>query len=683
MKVGLGALRRGARSFATRSWVEYDAKCDFPIENLPFGVFSCAKKGPRCATAIGSYAVDLAALSEHGALSGLGFDATKTFGQPTLNAFMALPRSAWRATRARLTQLLLADGDDLLRRKAELRDAAMRPLQEVKMHLPAKIGDYTDFYSSREHATNVGIMFRGKDNALQPNWLHLPVGYHGRASSVVLSGTPLARPRGQLQKNREDPWQGSDYGPCKLLDFELEIGFFVGGELPSLGRPITINEAAEHIFGYVLMNDWSARDIQAWEYVPLGPFGAKNFGTTISPWIVTPDALEPFVCPTSAEKQDSPEPLPYLKEQNYSSYDIKLAVDLHTPSKGGEKVVTTITESNFRHMYWTPRQQLVHHSVTGCNMQPGDLLGSGTISGTEQRSFGSMLELSWRGAHEIPLADGESRKFLKDGDVCNIRGFCQGDGYQIGFGDCSGEVLPAGALDEAPKVPARSKLLQDVELHGYFRSTASWRVRIALAHHGVNYKYTSVNLLKSEQKSAEFEQVSSMAQVPTLSFNAAGRRQNLTQSLAIIEFLDSVYTDSPPLMPPADGTPEGTLRRARVMEIAEIINSGTQPLQNRPMLSSITSAVVDGKDTDGTGFATAAVMKGLKACERLVAQSGGQYAVGDTVSIADICIVPQLTNARRFGIKVEEFPHLASLEKRLAELPAFATAVPEQQPDAA
>lgn len=251
-----------------------------------------------------------------------------------------------------------------------------------------------------------------------------------------------------------------------------------------------------------------------------------------------------------------------------------------------------------------------------------------------------MLELSWRGAHEIPLADGESRKFLKDGDVCNIRGFCQGDGYQIGFGDCSGEVLPAGALDEAPKVTARSQLLQDVELHGYFRSTASWRVRIALAHHGVNYKYTSVNLLKSEQKSAEFEQVSSMAQVPTLSFNAAGRRQNLTQSLAIIEFLDSVYTDSPPLMPPADGTPEGTLRRARVMEIAEIINSGTQPLQNRPMLSSITSAVVDGKDTDGTGFATAAVMKGLKACERLVAQSGGQYAVGEAVSIADICIVP-------------------------------------------
>lgn len=671
------------RCFAARSWVEYDAKCDFPIENLPYGVFSCAKKGPRCATAIGPYAVDLAALSEHGALSGLGFNATKTFGHPTLNAFMALPRSAWRATRARLTELLLADGDNTLRSNPKLREAALQPLQEVKMHLPAKIGDYTDFYSSREHATNVGIMFRGKDNALQPNWLHLPVGYHGRASSVVPSGTPLARPRGQLQRNREDPMQGSDYGPCKLLDFELEIGFFVGGELPALGRPITINEAADHIFGYVLMNDWSARDIQAWEYVPLGPFGAKNFGTTISPWIVTPDALEPFVCATSAEKQDNPEPLPYLKEENYSSYDIKLAVDLHTPSQGGEKVVTTITESNFRHMYWTPRQQLVHHSVTGCNMQPGDLLGSGTISGTEQRSYGSMLELSWRGANEIPLADGQSRKFLKDGDVCNIRGFCQGDGYQIGFGDCSGEVLPAGALDTAPKSEMKSLALEDVELYGYWRSTCAWRVRIALAHHGVDYKYTPVNLLKDEQKNAQFvEQQSTMAQVPTLSFKAGGSRQNLTQSLAIIEFLDLIYGQSAPLIPVADGTPEGALRRARAMEIAEIVNSGVQPLQNRPMLSSIKTALVDGKETDGTGFAFAAVMKGLKACEKLVAQSDGRYAVGDAITIADICIVPQLTNARRFGIDIEEFPHLLSLEQRLSELPAFAIARPDQQPDA-
>lgn len=670
------------RHFAARSWVEYDAKCDFPIENLPFGVFSCAKRGPRCATAIGPYAVDLAVLSEHGAFKDLGFDATKTFGQPTLNAFMALPRSAWRATRARLAELFAADGDDALRGRATLRDAALRPLEEVKMHLPAKIGDYTDFYSSREHATNVGIMFRGKDNALQPNWLHLPVGYHGRASSVVLSGTPLARPRGQLQKSREDPWQGSVYGPCKLLDFELEIGFFVGGQLPPLGRPLSIQEAEEHIFGYVLMNDWSARDIQAWEYVPLGPFGAKNFGTTISPWIVSPDALEPFVCSTSAEKQTDPEPLPYLKEENYSSYDIKLAVDLHTPSQGSsEKVVTTITESNFRHMYWTPRQQLVHHSVTGCNMQPGDLLGSGTISGTEQRSFGSMLELSWRGAHEIPLSDGQARKFLQDGDVCNIRGYCQGDGYQIGFGDCSGEVLPAGALDEAKAAGAASSPLQDVELHGYWRSTASWRVRIALAHHGIHYKNTPVNLMKNEHQSASYAQVSSMGQVPTLSFTVAGERQNLTQSMAIVEFLDSVSTGSP-LIPPTDGTVEGTLRRARAMEIAEIVNSGMQPLQNRPMLGSIRVANVDGQETDGQGFARAAILRGLKACERLVAASGGTFAVGDTVSIADLCLVPQLQNARRFELDLTPFPHLMALDERLAQLPAFQAARPEAQPDA-
>ncbi|CAJ1416610.1 unnamed protein product [Effrenium voratum] len=522
---GLRRLCHG-RAFAARSWVEYDAQCDFPLQNLPFGVFSCSQRGPRCATAIGHYALDLALLAEHGFLQGLGFDERRVFRQPALNAFMSLPRPAWRATRARLTELL-SEGDERLRR-SDLRETVLRPLQEVKMHLPAKIGDYTDFYSSREHATNVGIMFRGKDNALQPNWLHLPVGYHGRASSVVVSGTPLARPRGQLQKSKEDPWQGSVYGPCKLLDFELEIGCFVGGELPPLGRPLSIAEAAEHVFGYVLMNDWSARDIQAWEYVPLGPFGAKNFGTTISPWVVTPDALEPFVCATSAGTQSEPQPLPYLQEENYSSYDIKLAVDLHTPSKAGsEKVITTITESNFRHMYWTPRQQLVHHSVTGCNMAPGDLLGSGTISGTEQRSYGSMLELSWRGANEIPLADGQVRKFLQDGDVCNVRGFCQGEGFRVGFGDCSGEVLPAGTLDQAPCIKRQEQALKDVELYGYWRSGSSWRVRIALAHHGVDFKNTpataseqldtrdstsghvgshhlahflAVNLLKDEQK---------------------------------------------------------------------------------------------------------------------------------------------------------------------------------------
>jgi len=328
------------------------------------------------------------------------------------------------------------------------------------MHLPARIGDYTDFYASREHATNVGIMFRGRDNALQPNWLHLPVGYHGRASSVVVSGTPFARPRGQLQVNRDNPAEGSTYGPCKLLDYELEMGIFLGGELPPMGRPVTVEEAEEHIFGYVLLNDWSARDIQAWEYVPLGPFTAKSFATTISPWIVTPEALAPFRCATSAGVQDTPQPLPYLRDPDYSSYDLKLEVDMVTPSKGGEgRVVTTIAKSNFSHMYWTSRQMLAHHSVAGCPMSPGDLLGSGTISGTVDDSggssvnYGSLLEQTWRGKNEITLSDGAKRKFIQDGDAVVMRGYCQGDGFRVGFGECAGEVLPAGSLDTAPRAP--------------------------------------------------------------------------------------------------------------------------------------------------------------------------------------------------------------------------------------
>lgn len=672
------------RRCAARSWVDYDANCDFPLENLPFGVFSCASRGPRCATAIGDRAVDLAVLADHGAFDGLTFNARHVFHQPTLNSFMALPRHVWRSTRQRLSNLFAAgaDSDSALRDATALREKALLPLQDVQMHLPAKIGDYTDFYSSREHATNVGIMFRGKDNALQPNWLHLPVGYHGRASSVVVSGTPVARPRGQLQKNREDPWEGSSYGPCKLLDFELEIGFFLGGSLPPLGRPLTMEEAEEHIFGYVVMNDWSARDIQAWEYVPLGPFGSKNFATTISPWVVSPDALEPFICKTSAEEQTDPEPLPYLKEKNYSSYNIQLAVDLHTPGAEG-KTETTISESNFRHMYWTPRQQLVHHAVTGCPMAPGDLLGSGTISGTEPRSYGSMLELSWRGAHEIPLADGASRKFLQDGDVCNMRGFCQGDGYRIGFGDCSGEVLPAGSRDAAQAPAPAVCALRDAELRGYWRSGASWRVRIALAHHGVKFDNKPVNLLKDQQKDPAYVQEGNrLGQVPTFSFtDAAGQRQTLTQSLAIIEFLDSVCAHAP-LIPLADGTAEGSLRRARALEIAEVINSGTQPLQNVGVLTSIKSASVDGREVDSRGFANAAVLKGLQACENLVARSGGRYAVGDVPSIADVCLIPQLYNARRFEVDVSEFPALLRVEAACSELEAFRLARPEVQPDA-
>jgi len=302
------------------------------------------------------------------------------------------------------------------------------------MILPAQIGDYTDFYSSREHATNVGIMFRGKENALMPNWLHLPVGYHGRASSVVPSGTPLHRPMGQI-KPADQP--APEWGACKLLDFEIEMGYFIGvGN--KLGERINIKNAEDYIFGLVLMNDWSARDIQTWEYVPLGPFCAKNFGTTISPWIVTLDALEPFKIP--GYDQSEPAPLPYLKDEVPGSYDVKLFASLKTPTLDTPHVISS---TNFKHMYWSMKQQITHHTSTGCNLRPGDLCASGTISGPTEDSYGSMLELTWRGANPIKLPNGEERKFLQDGDTVIFNGYAQGDGYRIGFGECSGTVLPA------------------------------------------------------------------------------------------------------------------------------------------------------------------------------------------------------------------------------------------------
>jgi fumarylacetoacetase len=321
-----------------------------------------------------------------------------------------------------------------LRDDSGLRDAAFHSMTGVEMLLPATIGDYTDFYSSREHATNVGTMFRGPDNALQENWLHLPVGYHGRSSSVVVSGTDVRRPKGQT---KADDAESPSYGPSRLMDFELEMGFFVGPG-NALGEPIPIAGAAEHIFGMVLLNDWSARDIQKWEYVPLGPFLGKNFGTSISPWIVTMDALEPFRCAGPA--QDDPEPLDYLKNPGNCAYDIPLEVLLQTEQMDTPETIAT---SNFKYMYWSICQQLAHHTVNGCNAQPGDLLGSGTISGPDKHERGSMLELSWRGAETVELANSETRKFLADGDTVIMRGHCETDGIRIGFGEVSGELLPA------------------------------------------------------------------------------------------------------------------------------------------------------------------------------------------------------------------------------------------------
>ncbi|KAI7884204.1 fumarylacetoacetase-like protein [Lichtheimia hyalospora FSU 10163] len=424
-------------STTLESFVTVAPESHFPIQNIPFGVFSTAQnETPRVGTAIGDLILDLHVVAQAGLLDGIeGLNnPASVFGQSTLNDFMALGRPTWRATRAAIQKILSKDNAQL-RDNQELLSKALVKQSDARMHLPAKIGDYTDFYCSREHATNVGIMFRGKDNALQPNWLHIPVGYHGRASSIVVSGTDLHRPAGQriTPQNKTAPF----FAPSAKLDYELEVGWFVGTGNP-LGKRIDVADASEHIFGMVLVNDWSARDIQAWEYVPLGPFLGKNFGTTISPWIVTLDALEEFR--VSGPSQSSPEPLAYLKENKDTAYDINLEVQIKPSSSSTYERVTL---SNLKYMYWSVTQQLAHHTVNGCNMRPGDMCATGTISGPENESFGSLLELSWNGTKKINFKDGNERTFLEDGDEVNMTGYAKSSaGYIIGFGDCRGKVLP-------------------------------------------------------------------------------------------------------------------------------------------------------------------------------------------------------------------------------------------------
>ena len=419
-----------ANNPALRSWVEVETGSHFPIQNLPFGICRPRTRGElRVCSAIGEFVIDLAALDEAGALDGTPVAGTEVFHEPTLNAFMALGREAWSATRQALSRMLRDDNSEL-RDNAELRGLALLPAHEVELQLPADVGDYTDFYSSREHATNVGTIFRGANNALMPNWLHLPVGYHGRSSSIIVSGAPVRRPQGQTRPDDEQP---PVFGASRMVDFELEMGFFVGPG-NGLGEPVPVGEAEEHIFGMVLVNDWSARDIQKWEYQPLGPFLAKNFATTISPWGVTLDALEPFRC---AGPGQEPQPLPYLQGSD-GAFDIALEVWL-APDGGS---ATRICESNFRYLYWSMAQQLAHHTVGGCNLRTGDLLASGTISGPTDDSRGSLLELAWRGEEPLSLESGEQRSSVQDGDTVTLTGWCQGDGYRVGFGECSGKLLP-------------------------------------------------------------------------------------------------------------------------------------------------------------------------------------------------------------------------------------------------
>lgn len=421
-----------ANNPALRSWIAVPEQSDFPIQNIPFGVFSFQKGTPRACTRIGDTVIDLSVLVEQGYLDSLRLPDASVFHAETLNDFIALGKPFWRKTRDLLSSLFQKE-NEILQKDKETQKLAFYDIKDVQMHLPVRIGDYTDFYSSKEHATNVGSMFRDPKNALLPNWLHLPVGYHGRASSIVVSGTPIYRPKGQVKPaDAEKPY----FTPTKLLDFELEVAFIIGKET-QLGESISTAEAEDYIFGLVLFNDWSARDIQQWEYVPLGPFLAKNFASTISPWIVTLDALEPF---RVASPKQKPEVLDYLKFKGKKSYDINLEVYLK-PEKAKKEML--VCQSNFKYMYWNMCQQLAHHTINGCNIRVGDMCASGTISGKESNSYGSMLELTWKGTKPLKLADGSERKFIEDGDSVIIRGFAEKDGIRIGFGECEGKILPA------------------------------------------------------------------------------------------------------------------------------------------------------------------------------------------------------------------------------------------------
>lgn len=414
------------------SFIPVSPDSHFPIQNLPYGIFSTPEKvKPRPGVAIGDQVLDLSEIS-HLFSGPLLKHHQHVFWQPTLNAFMGLGKKYWQEARQTIQYFLSAD-NPVIRDDSTLRAKAFVPQEVAEMHLPADIGDYTDYYSSLEHATNLGTMFRGKDNALMPNWKYIPVAYHGRASSIVVSGTPVRRPNGQTRPNDSQP---PVFGPCKLMDFELEMAFFIGPQSEH-GVPISINKAQDHIFGMVLMNDWSARDIQKWEYVPLGPFLGKNLGTTISPWIVTIEALQPFLCDNVPQ---DPTPFPYLEHSDQFNFDIHLEVAIRPENC---KESTTISKSNFKYMYWTMKQQLVHHTITGCNMNTGDLLASGTISGPNPGSYGSMMELSWKGTKPLTLSNGQKRTFLQDGDEVILTGYCKGDGYTVGFGTCSGKLLPA------------------------------------------------------------------------------------------------------------------------------------------------------------------------------------------------------------------------------------------------
>ncbi|MCM4169724.1 hypothetical protein KCTC52924_03922 [Arenibacter antarcticus] len=412
-----------------KTWLQVPANSDFPIQNIPFGVFLTRDDIITIGTRIGDYAIDLGALHQLGYFKGIPL-TDDIFLQDTLNDFISDGKKTWRLVRNRISEIFDITNKSL-QNNDDHKNIVLFTLDEIEMQLPVQIGDYTDFYSSKEHATNVGKMFRDPENALLPNWLHIPVGYHGRSSSIVPSGTAIRRPMGQTLPD------GADlpvFGPSKLVDFELEMAF-ITTDANVLGEPIPVEDAENYIFGMVLFNDWSARDIQKWEYAPLGPFLAKNFASSISPWIVTLDALEPFRVPSP---EQNPTPLPYLRHTGKRGFDISLEVSI-TPENGSK---TVITRSNFKYMYWSMAQQLAHHTVNGCKVNSGDMMGSGTVSGPSPENYGSMLELTWRGENPLKLKDGSTRKFIEDNDTVTMIGYCEKANVRIGFGEVSTKLLP-------------------------------------------------------------------------------------------------------------------------------------------------------------------------------------------------------------------------------------------------
>lgn len=417
-----------ANNPSLKSWVSVPPDSDFPIQNLPFGIFKTKYLSPVAGVAIGDHVIDLVYLQENGYLDGLSLP-TGIFNQKYLNGFFSLGRKKIGEVRARVSELLRHDNREL---HAAAREIALVPMSEIQMQMPVQVPNYTDFYSSEEHATNVGTMFRDPKNALLPNWKHLPIGYHGRASSIVVSGTAIHRPKGQLKHAASD---APVYSPSQKMDFELEMAFVTCSDT-ALGSSISVKEAEQHIAGLVLFNDWSARDIQQWEYVPLGPFLGKNFGSVISPWVVTLDALEPF---RVNGPEQFPRVLPYLSFEGPKNFDIELEVQLQ-PENSDSFIVC---RSNLKYMYWNICQQLAHHTVNGCNIQVGDMYASGTISGPSPGSFGSLLELAWNGQRPLHLGEGVSRIFLEDGDTVVMRGHAERSGVRIGFGECKGKILPA------------------------------------------------------------------------------------------------------------------------------------------------------------------------------------------------------------------------------------------------